>query len=87
MDLHELFLNPEAKSYDSAYLCEYFPAHNWGDKGGTEWRAIRTKRYTYAVTAANQNWLLFDNINDPFQKNNLAMSEEYKDIKKNCGKC
>lgn len=82
MDLHELFLNPEAKSYDSAYLCEYFPAHNWGDKGGTEWRAIRTKRYTYAVTAANQNWLLFDNINDPFQKNNLAMSEEYKDIKK-----
>lgn len=81
MDLHELLLNPNARSYDSAYICEYFPAHNWGDKGGTEWRAIRTKQYTYAVTASNKNWLLYDNINDPFQKVNLAISDEYENIK------
>ncbi len=81
VDLQELCLNPLAQSYDSAYLCEYFPAHNWGDKGGTEWRAIRTKQYTYAVTANNTNWLLFDNIHDPYQTNNLACDVKYKNIK------
>ncbi len=80
-NLEELLIDPSANSYDSAYLCEYFPAHNWGDKGGTEWRAIRTKQYTYAVTANNRDWLLFDNINDPYQKNNLALNDEYANIK------
>lgn len=80
-DLKDLFVRVDAKSYDSAYLCEYFPAHNWGDKGGAEWRGIRTKQYTYAVTASNKDWLLFDNINDPYQKCNLVLNEEYQLIK------
>lgn len=82
MDLSELFLNQDAKSYESAYMYEYFPAHNWGDKGGTEWRAIRTKRYTYAVTADDLEWLLFDNEEDPYQMNNLAKNEAYAELRK-----
>lgn len=85
-DLSQLLIDPEAESYDSAYLCEYFPAHNWGDKGGTAWRAIRTKQYTYAVTGADKDWLLFDNTNDPYQKDNLVDKETYAPIKDNLRK-
>ncbi len=80
VDLHQLFLDPQAKSYESAYLSEYFPAHNWGDKGGKAWRAIRTKQYTYAVTAKERDWLLFDNEKDPYQQDNLAKRSEYRTV-------
>lgn len=81
-DLHLLLTEEDAKGRDAAYLAEYFPAHNWGDKGGTEWRAIRTKRYTFARTAEKEEWLLFDNETDPFQKNNLVENPAYRTIKK-----
>lgn len=81
VDLHKLFLDPNAKSYDSAYLYEYFPAHNWGDKGGKEWRAIRTRRYTYAVQTDNLQWMLFDNEKDPYQMHNLAQEEAYSPLR------
>lgn len=38
---------------------------------GHEWRALRSKRYTYAVYRADGSELLFDNLDDPFQTNNL----------------
>ncbi len=39
--------------------------------GGREFRAVRTKRFTYARDL-NGPWLLFDNEKDPFQMNNLV---------------
>ena len=39
--------------------------------GGREYRALRTKRFTYARELSGP-WLLFDNENDPFQLNNLV---------------
>src|SRR6185436_321986 len=39
--------------------------------GGREYRAVRTKRYTYVRELAGP-WLLFDNEKDPFQMNNLV---------------
>jgi arylsulfatase A-like enzyme len=39
---------------------------------GHEWRAFRTKRYTYAVYRADRSELLFDNRADPPQMKNLA---------------
>ncbi len=44
--------------------------------GGREYRAIKTKRYTYARDLKGP-WLLFDNINDPYQMNNLIGIEEF----------
>ena len=35
------------------------------------YRGIRTATHTYAVTAGGR-WLLFDNVNDPYQMKNLA---------------
>ncbi|MBN2138669.1 MAG: sulfatase-like hydrolase/transferase [Sedimentisphaerales bacterium] len=41
-------------------------------ENGHEWRALRDKRYTYAVYRVDKSELLFDNLNDPYQMNNLA---------------
>jgi len=43
------------------------------------WRGARTKTHTYAEHKGVP-WLLFDNIKDPTQINNLVNQEEYADI-------
>jgi hypothetical protein len=40
-------------------------------KGGREYRAVRTTRYTY-VRDLNGPWLLFDDMEDPLQMHNLV---------------
>ncbi len=47
---------------------------------GHEWRALRSKRHTYAVYRVDQSELLFDNVNDPYQMNNLAENAESADL-------
>lgn len=47
---------------------------------GHEWRALRSKRHTYAVYRVDQSELLFDNVNDPYQMTNLAENAEYADL-------
>ena len=46
----------------------------WED--GHEWRALRTKRYTYAIHRPDRTEKLFDNIADPFQTRNLIDEPE-----------
>jgi arylsulfatase A-like enzyme len=41
------------------------------DKGGREYRGVRTIRYTY-VRDLNGPWLLYDNQTDPYQQHNLV---------------
>ncbi len=79
-DLKDLFLRPNSLSYESAYLYDYFPCHQAEIKKMEAWRGIRTKRYTYAVTAKNLDFMLFDNDVDPYQLNNLAGNEDYKEV-------
>lgn len=47
---------------------------------GHEWRALRTKKYTYAIFKSDGMELLFDNIEDPLQMNNLIDDSNHKDI-------
>lgn len=47
-----------------------------------EWRAYRTKEFTYAVYKADNEELLFDNLNDPCQNVNLIYDKNYIDIGK-----
>ncbi len=42
----------------------------WED--GYEWRALRSKRYTYAIYRKDRKEFLFDNQDDPHQLHNLA---------------
>ncbi len=57
------------------------PLHQWNrEKGGKEYREVRTRRYTY-VKDLDRPWLLFDNQEDPYQLNNLFDIPEYSRIK------
>ena len=44
-----------------------------------EWRGVRTARYTYA-RGKDKAWLLYDNLNDPYQMKNLAGKAEAKAV-------
>jgi len=48
-------------------------------KGGQEYRALRTGRYTYARNLAGP-WLLYDNERDPYQLRNLIDDPEYSQV-------
>jgi arylsulfatase A-like enzyme len=57
-------------------------------ENGHEWRAVRNKKFTYAVFKGGgrrnlpRKELLFDNENDPLQMNNLIADEAYESVKK-----
>jgi arylsulfatase A-like enzyme len=47
--------------------------------GGTEYRGLRTQRYTYTRTLQGP-WLLYDNQEDPYQLENLVDKPEYTEL-------
>lgn len=54
------------------------PTAVFGD--GNEWRALRTKKYTYAVFKSDGQELLFDDEADPYQMNNLIGNPDYAEL-------
>ncbi len=77
-DLSECILGVEgAQGPDGALMMGTGATAAWED--GHEWRAFRTKRYTYATYLSDKEELFFDNILDPLQMNNLAGDAEYAD--------
>ena len=68
----------EEESKNEAVLIQCpVPFHQWNyEKGGREYRGVRTKKYTYARDL-NGPWLLYDNQMDPYQMNNLIGLDEY----------
>ena len=50
----------------------------WED--GYEWRALRTKRFTYARYLSDGSELLFDNQSDPLQMHNLVGDPSYAEV-------
>ncbi|MEE4195445.1 MAG: sulfatase [Anaerolineae bacterium] len=72
-NLHPVLVGREAEEPDSVFINNYAAFDQ--AKGMQPWRGVRTKRYTYA------RWLqgsviLFDNLNDPYQLENLAIQPE-----------
>jgi arylsulfatase A-like enzyme len=60
---------PEAAFMENTGACAA-----WED--GYEWRALRSKQYTYAIYRKDRKELLFDDRNDPYQLHNLAENPE-----------
>ncbi len=78
-DLSPLFDDPHAKNPAEMSLLACYHAFGQWRKGkdggphgftGREYRGLRTRRYTY-VRDLDGPWLLYDNSNDPFQRENL----------------
>jgi len=47
---------------------------------GHEWRALRSKQYTYAVYRDDRSEFLFDNLSDPYQMQNLADAPHHREM-------
>jgi arylsulfatase A-like enzyme len=62
---------------ESALLSLYSPFHEWWyNNGGRELRGLHDERYTYVRTLEGP-WLLYDNLEDPQQMNNLVREADY----------
>ncbi len=81
-DLSPMIMDP-VKSEQierSALIATYWPFAEWPkQKGGREYRGIRTRRYTY-VRDLRGPWLLYDNLADPYQIRNLCNKPNYRNI-------
>ena len=76
-DLSEALRGEAAYSKEAALIQGVVPFHQWNfQRGGKEYRAIRTKRYTYARDLQHP-WLLYDDQQDPYQMDNLVGQEAY----------
>jgi len=76
-DLSALILAPDPKVDRAALIMNLCPFSS-GYKD-PEYRAIRTKQYTYARTPEGAS-KLFDNLKDPYQMNNLVNKAEYEEL-------
>lgn len=70
-DLSAQLLGGAAAGPGSVYLYDLVAVDQSVAQGVPEWRGIRTARHTYAATVEGP-WLLFDNVADPHQLENLV---------------
>ena len=72
------FLKGRSHAPSSAALIECpSPFGQWTrERGGREYRGVRTARYTY-TRDLNGPWLLYDNVRDPYQLHNLCNEPAY----------
>lgn len=69
---------PEAYMDKAALIMNISPFDN---KENDEYRGIYTDRYAY-IRSLDGPWLMFDNINDPLQMNNLIDKPGYEKVQK-----
>ena len=74
-DLAHTALGKPGADKDHALLQGMGVSVDWLD--GHEWRALRSKRYTYGMFRDGTEEL-FDNVRDPLQKQNLAQVTQYR---------
>ncbi len=76
-----LFFDPDAQGQSACYIADHIACHQAYWRGGSEWRGIRNKRYTYACMATGDDFILYDNELDPLQLRNLVDDKDYQGIK------
>ena len=62
------------------YLAEFFCVDQAGGQGIKPWRGVKTNRCTYARTAEGP-WVLYDDVADPFQLENLVDDPSVRDVR------
>lgn len=80
-DLSDIIIGEKDDYTDAALIECITPFADFKKNIGSEYRGLRTKRYTY-VRDLNGPWLMFDNLKDPYQQKNVIDSPEYADIRK-----
>jgi len=70
LDLSQAIRGEGGPRHDSVPIMDILPTDQAAQWGGKEWRGVRTQRYTYARWR-DASWVLYDNLEDPFQQKNL----------------
>ena len=78
MDLSGHALGRSGDEPEAAFMQGMAEVDGWDD--GFEWRAVRTKRHTYAVFRDDRSERLFDDLADPFQMTNLIDDQAHADL-------
>jgi len=80
-DFSGVIKGTESPDNDAALIMCPVPFHQWGyQRGGREYRGVRTRRYTY-VRDIKGPWLLYDNKADPYQLKNLCNDPRYATVR------
>jgi arylsulfatase A-like enzyme len=81
-DLSSFILGQSTEAEPDSLLIEVInPCAVVQDRTGMRaWRGVRTKRYTYA-RFRDGDWLLIDNVYDPFQRRNLIYNAEFQGLR------
>ena len=77
MDLSHLARGSPGRQPEFAFMQGL--GHTWQWADNFEWRAVRDKRYTYAIYRRDKSELLLDNQGDPLQMRNLARDPAHAD--------
>jgi arylsulfatase A-like enzyme len=75
-DLSATWRGESEEGVAEVYLMDIFPVDEGWRLGVTEWRGLRTARWTYARTLDGP-WVLYDNEGDPLQVRNVAGEAAY----------
>jgi arylsulfatase A-like enzyme len=78
-DLSGHALGSSASDIDAAHLQGMGATAAWTD--GSEWRALRTHEFTYAIYHRDRRELLFNHRRDPFQMTNLAEDSSHAHLR------
>jgi arylsulfatase A-like enzyme len=80
-DFSDYIAGRDAYTDGAAILTCPHPFGTWNkpQRGGREYRGLRTTTHTY-VRDLNGPWLLFDNQTDPFQLHNLVENPQHRDV-------
>lgn len=77
MDLSHSALGKKGPETEAALLQCTGATAAWTQ--GHEWRALRSKQFTYAIYRKDRSELLFDNLADPHQLSNLVADKRHAD--------
>ena len=78
MDLSHCAYGKPGPEPEAAFMQCTGAVASWED--GHEWRAVRSKRHTYAVYRVDRRELLFDNEADPYQMRNLTDDPKSREV-------
>ncbi|GAF05291.1 sulfatase family protein [Saccharicrinis fermentans] len=82
-DITDVLLGKKEDTRKASLVTCIQPFGQWSRaRGGKEFRGVITKKYTYAKDLSG-DWLLFDNVSDPYQLKNLKGDPAFESIIKN----
>jgi len=80
LDLSRAIRAEKGPLHDSIPIMDILPADEALRWNAKEWRGVRTERYTYARWR-DAGWVLYDNLEDPFQQNNLIRDTAHRRLR------